>query len=163
MSTDLIALVRRRPDVYAVADGLIAMGEPLELRGGEPEPTRLYDGEGRLLVSIEDPVMVTVHSEIARLLGPEFASRVSAPVFWVEVRAVGDLPDATRIARKFTDALVHYVGGTSFPDGRPDVPALSWRAPDASDVSEPSVPSRPGGFPPGPSEPPPIPGNVIGG
>jgi hypothetical protein len=153
MSTDLIALVRRRPDVHAVADGLVAMGEPLELRGGEPEPTRLYDASGRLLVSIEDPVQVTLQSEIARLLGAEFASRVGSPVWWVEVRAVGDLPDAMRIARKFTDALVHYVGGTSFPDGRPDVPALSWRASEAGD--------RGAGLP-GPGEPP-VPGGVIGG
>jgi hypothetical protein len=74
-------------------------------------------------------------------------------VWWVEVRAVGDLPDAMRIARKFTDALVHYVGGTSFPDGRPDVPALSWRASEAGD--------RGAGLP-GPGEPP-VPGGVIGG
>lgn len=151
MSKDLIALVRRRPDVHAVADGLIAMGEQLCLRGGEPEPTRLYDSQGRLLVSIEDPVQVTLQSEIARLLGSEFASRVGSPVWWVEVRAVGDLPDAIRIARRFTDALVHYVGGTSFPDGRPDVPALSWRASDRGDGL------------PGPGEPPPMPGGVIGG
>ncbi|GAA2426954.1 hypothetical protein GCM10010191_44530 [Actinomadura vinacea] len=153
MSTDLIALVRRRPDVHAVADGLVAMGEPLELRGGEPEPTRLYDAEGRLLVSIEDPVQVMLQSEVARLLGPELASRVSTPVWWVDVRAVGDLPDAVRIARKFTEALVHWVGGTSYPDGQPDAPALSWRATDPSepDASPSSV------------EDTAFPGGVIGG
>ncbi|XVQ11682.1 hypothetical protein ACQP1W_03600 [Spirillospora sp. CA-255316] len=153
MSMDLIALVRRRPDVHAVADGLVAMGEPLELRGGEPEPTRLYDAEGRLLVSIEDPVQVVLQSEIARLLGPEFASRVSAPVWWVDVRAVGDLPDAARIARKFTEALVHWVGGTSYPDGQPEAPALSWRA------SDPSVPGEVAQA----AEDPAFPGGVIGG
>jgi hypothetical protein len=153
MSMDLIALVRRRPDVHAVADGLVAMGEPLELRGGEPEPIRLYDSGGRLLVSIEDPVQVVLQSEIARLLGPEFASRVSTPVWWVDVRAVGDLPDAARIARKFTEALVHWVGGTSFPDGQPEAPALSWRA---SDPSEPGEGARA-------AEDPAFPGGVIGG
>ncbi|MFC5745993.1 hypothetical protein [Actinomadura rugatobispora] len=153
MSMDLIALVRRRPDVHAVADGLVAMGEALELRGGEPEPTRLYDAEGRLLVSIEDPVQVVLQSEIARLLGPEFASRVSAPVWWVDVRAVGDLPDAVRIARKFTEALVHWVGGTSYPDGQPEAPALSWRASDPSEPGE-------GGQA---AEDPAFPGGVIGG
>ena len=153
MSVDLVALVRGRPDVHAVADGLVAMGEPLELRGGELEPTRLYDTEGRLLVSIEDPVQVVLQSEIGRLLGPDFESLVTTPVWWVDVRAVSDLPDAVRIARKFTEALVHWVGGTSYPEGKPDTPPLSWRAPDASDPAEGAQPVSDPAFP----------GGVIGG
>ncbi|MES9539344.1 hypothetical protein [Actinomadura sp. NPDC000600] len=128
MSSDLVALVRRRPDVHAVADGMIAMGEPLELRGGEPEPTRLHDGEGRLLVSIEDAVQVSVQGEIGRLLGPEFAARVVAPVWWVDIRAAADVPDAVRVARKFADSLVHWLGGTVYPEGATDAPARSWKA-----------------------------------
>ena len=128
MSTDLVALVRRRPDVHDVADGLIAMGEPLELRGGEPEPSLLYDTDGRLLVSIEDAVQVSAQSEIRRLLGAEFADRVTAPVWWVEVRAVGDLPDAVRVARRFVDSLVRWAGGTVYPEGPSEAPARSWRA-----------------------------------
>jgi len=128
MSSDLVALVRRRPDVHAVADGMIAMGEPLELRGGEPEPTRLHDSEGRLLVSIEDAIQVAVQGEIGRLLGAEFAARVVTPVWWVDVRAVADMPEALRIARKFADSLVHWLGGTVYPDGESDAPARSWRA-----------------------------------
>ncbi|WP_243713413.1 hypothetical protein [Actinomadura sp. 6K520] len=128
MSSDLVALVRRRPDVHAVADGLIAMGEPLELRGGEPEPTLLLDAEGRLLVSIEDAVQVSAQSEIRRLLGPEFADRVTAPIWWVDVRAAADLPDAVRVARRFADSLVHWAGGTVYPDGASEAPARSWKA-----------------------------------
>ncbi|MFI6514785.1 hypothetical protein ACIBF1_04400 [Spirillospora sp. NPDC050679] len=128
MSCDFVALVRRRPDVHAVADGMIAMGEPLELRGGEPEATRLYDAEGRLLVSIEDAVQVSVPGEVERLLGAGFASRVAAPVWWVDVRAVGDVPDAERVARAFVEALVHWTGGTYYPDGAPDAPVRSWKA-----------------------------------
>lgn len=130
MSSDLVALVRRRPDVHAVADGLIAMGEPLELRGGEPEPTLVYDAEGRLLISIEDPVQVSAQSEIRRLLGAEFADRVTAPMWWVDVRAVADLPDAMRVARRFADSLVHWAGGTVYPDGASEAPARSWKASD---------------------------------
>ncbi|HLV71669.1 MAG TPA: hypothetical protein VKY91_02710 [Vulgatibacteraceae bacterium] len=130
MSSDLVALVRRRPDVHAVADGLIAMGEPLELRGGEPEPTLLFDAEGRLLVSIEDAVQVSAQSEILRLLGPEFSARVTAPVWWVDVRAAADVPDAVRVARRFADSLVHWAGGTVYPDGASEAPARSWRASD---------------------------------
>ncbi|WP_207939465.1 hypothetical protein [Actinomadura darangshiensis] len=128
MSSDLVALVRRDPDVHAVADGMIAMGEPVELRGGEPEPTLLYDAEGRLLVSIEDAVHVTAQSEIRRLLGAEFADRVGVPVWWVDIRAVADLPEALRVARVFADSLVRWLGGTVYPDGASEAPARSWRA-----------------------------------
>ncbi|WP_169806838.1 hypothetical protein [Actinomadura macra] len=130
MSSDLVALVRRRPDVHAVADGMIAMGERLELRGGEPQPTRLYDAGGRLLVSIEDAVQVSVPGEIGRLLGAEFAARVVAPVWWVDVRAVADVPEAMRVARRFADSLVHWLGGTVYPDGPIEAPARSWKASD---------------------------------
>ncbi|MGK5557373.1 hypothetical protein ACSNOI_37775 [Actinomadura kijaniata] len=148
MSCDFVALVRRRPDVHAVADGLIAMGEQLGLRGGEPGPSLLYDAQGRLLVAIEPPVQVSVQSEIGRLLGPEFAARVAVPVWWVDVRAVADLPDAERVARRFAEALAHWTGGTFYPDGAPDVPALSWKA---TEIAEPEA--EPSGFP----------GGVIGG
>ncbi|WP_051712952.1 hypothetical protein [Spirillospora albida] len=128
MSSDLVALVRRRPDVHAIADGMIAMGEPLELRAEDLGATHLYDADGRLLVSIEEPVQVAVQGEIGRLLGPEFAARAVAPVWWVDVRAVADLPEATRVARRFADSLVHWLGGTVYPDGAADAPARSWRA-----------------------------------
>lgn len=142
MSLDYVALARRRPDVFAVADGLAAMGEPIHIRGGENEPpTRLFDAAGRLLVSIEEPVEVTVASEIARLLGADFAARVGAPVWWVDVRAVADIPEAARVARRFSDALVHWVGGTVYPEGESDGPARSWRAEGAAgdDASVPGV------------------------
>jgi hypothetical protein len=141
MSSDLVALVRRTPDVHAVADGMIAMGEPLELRGGEPEPTLLYDAEGRLLVSIEDPVQVSAQSEIRRLLGAEFADRVGVPVWWIDVRAVADIPEATRVARAFADALVRWLGGTVYPDGASDAPARSWRASGHGDDAVGSAPA----------------------
>ncbi|MFV2172114.1 hypothetical protein ACFHW2_06835 [Actinomadura sp. LOL_016] len=145
MSTDLVALVRRRPDVHAIADGLIAMGEPLELRGGEPDAMRLHGPDGRLLVSIEDAVQVSVHSELGRLLGAEFAERVKAPVWWVDVRAVADVPDAARVARRFADSLVHWLGGAVYPDGESDGPALSWKAaPDAGAPGGPGGPGAPG-------------------
>ncbi|GAA1807203.1 hypothetical protein [Actinomadura chokoriensis] len=141
MSSDLVALVRRTPDVHAVADGMIAMGEPLELRGGEPEPTLLYDAEGRLLVSIEDPVQVSAQSEIRRLLGAEFADRVGVPVWWIDVRAVADIPEAMRVARAFADSLVRWLGGTVYPDGATDAPARSWRAAGPGDEPVGSAPA----------------------
>ena len=159
MSSDLVALVRRRPDVHAVADGMIAMGEELELRGGEPEPTRLHDSGGRLLVSIEDAIQVSVQGEIARLLGADFAARVVAPVWWVDVRAVADVPEALRVARKFADSLVHWLGGTVYPDGASDAPARSWKAGDQGG----GAPSGPGGPPNGPAAPSPSGTGGVGG
>ncbi|URN07035.1 hypothetical protein LUW74_29385 [Actinomadura madurae] len=167
MSTDLVALVRRRPDVHAIADGMIAMGEPLELRGGEPDSTRLHDGEGRLLVSIEDAVQVSVQGEIGRLLGAEFAARVMTPVWWVDVRAVADVPEAQRVARKFADSLVHWLGGMVYPEGAADAPARSWKASGQGGTGTEggTAGGAPGGFP-GPGGDPggaAYQGGVIGG
>ncbi|MFB4308717.1 hypothetical protein [Actinomadura sp. GTD37] len=148
MSADLVALVRRRPDVHAIADGMIAMGESLELRGGEPDSTRLHDGDGRLLVSIEDPVQVSVQGEIGRLLGAEFAGRVTEPCWWVDVRAAADVPDAMRVARKFADSLVRWLGGMVYPEGAADAPARSWRASGhGGDGSAGGAPAPGGGLP----------------
>lgn len=111
MTYDIVALVRNQPDVRTVIDGMLAFGELLqssELDGGA---TRLYDARGKLLVSIEAPVLVNVPGEVERILGIELPGRVGPPVWWVDVRAAADLPDATRLARKFAGDLVHWQGG----------------------------------------------------
>ncbi|GLZ14650.1 hypothetical protein Acsp04_48850 [Actinomadura sp. NBRC 104425] len=130
MSRDLVAVVRRPPDVRAVVDGLVALGVPVEVRGGDPAATRLYDSAGRLIVSIEAPVPVAVPGEIRRLLGDEFAGRLASAdrLWWVDVRAAADVPEGPRVARRFADALVHWLGGAVHPDGECDGPPLSWRA-----------------------------------
>ncbi|MBO2454329.1 hypothetical protein J4573_45090 [Actinomadura barringtoniae] len=128
MSSDLVVLARRRPDVHAIVDGLIALGEQVEMRGGEPRPTLLYDSSRRLLVTIEDPVLVLAPGEVERLLGAEFAGRVTDTVWWVDVRAVADIPEAEELARKVAEAFSHYLGGTVYPDGAPEAPAKSWKA-----------------------------------
>ncbi|KAB2347850.1 MULTISPECIES: hypothetical protein [Actinomadura] len=130
MSCDLVVLARRQPDVHAVIDGMVALGEAVHIRGGDPKPTLLFDADRRLLVSIEDPVLVAVPGEVGRLLGPEFGARAPAPVWWVDVRVVADVPDAERVARKFAEALVHWVGGTVYPDGAPEAQVRSWKATD---------------------------------
>jgi hypothetical protein len=107
MSHDLVALVRRQPDVAAVLDGMVAKGEQLEVRsyaGG----LQVHDLAGRLLVSIETPMFVQVPGEVERLLGVQ----VDLPTWWVNVRAAADLPDAERVARTFSDDLVRWQGGT---------------------------------------------------
>lgn len=130
MSRDLVAVVRRPPDVRAVVDGLVAQGVPVEVRGGGSAATRLYDSAGRLIVSIEAPLPVAGPGEIRRLLGAEFAEPLASfdRLWWVDVRAAADVPDAWQVARRFADALVHWLGGAVHPDGERDGRPRSWRA-----------------------------------
>jgi hypothetical protein len=111
MTCDIVALVRNQPDVRTVIEGMVAFGERLEQRDVTGGVTQLYDPAGRLLVSIEAPILVSVAGEVARLLGSDQAARVEPPVWWVDIRAAASLPDAERIARKFADDLVHWQGG----------------------------------------------------
>jgi hypothetical protein len=138
MTCDIVALVRNQPDVRTVVEGMVAFGEQLEQRDVAGGITQLYDGTGRLLVSIEVPVLVKVAGEVARLLGSDQAARVEPPLWWVDVRAAAGMPDAERIAKKFADDLVHWQGGavwTSAVGGPPSTP-------------------RPPAPPPGPAGPP---------
>lgn len=111
MTCDIVALVRNQPDVRTVIDGMVAFGEQLERRDVTGGVTQLYDSSGRLLVSIEVPVLVKVAGEVGRLLGSDQETRAEPPMWWVDVRAAPGLPDAARIARKFADDLVHWQGG----------------------------------------------------
>ena len=112
MTCDIVALVRNQPDVRAVIEGMVAVGERVEPRDVSGGVTQLYDPAGRLLASIEIPVLVKVAGEVARLLGSDQAARVEPPLWWVDIRAAVGLPDAERIARKFAEDLVHWQGGT---------------------------------------------------
>src|SRR3954463_10597976 len=91
---------------------MIAFGESLEPREARNGAFHLYAREGRLAVSIEAPELVRVPGEAERLLGQEMAERGRPPVWWVEVRAAAGVPDASRVARKFADDIVHWQGGT---------------------------------------------------
>ena len=116
MTSDVVALVRNQPDIPTVVEGMIAFGESLESREAGDGALHLYDREGRLMVSIEAPELMRVPGEVERLLGPEMAGRVRVPTWWVEVRAAPGVPDARRVARKFADDIVHWQGGTVWPE-----------------------------------------------
>ena len=115
MTSDIIALVRNEPDIPTVVEGMIAFGEPLRMRPAGPGAVHLYDPDGRLLISIEAPELVRVPGEIERLLGPQMAGKVRPPTWWVEVRAASGMPEASRIARKFAEDIVHWQGGAVWP------------------------------------------------
>jgi hypothetical protein len=108
MSCDIIVLARNEPDVPTVVDGMLAFGEQLRIRELDGGATHLYDSEDRLLVSIEAPVLVNVPGEVERMLG---AGPIGLPVWWVDVRAAADPPDAERVARRFADDLSRWKGG----------------------------------------------------
>jgi hypothetical protein len=127
LTSDIVALVRHRPEIPTVVDGMIAFGESLEPYDAGDGVVHLYDADGRLVVSIETPQLVEVRGEIERLLGPEPAGRVRVPVWWVEVRAAAGVPDAVRIARKFADDLVHWQGGTIWPEAASPAATVSPR------------------------------------
>jgi hypothetical protein len=118
VTCDIVALVRNQPDIRTVIDGMVSMGERLEPRDVSGV-TQLYDSAGRLLVSIEIPVLVRVAGEVARLLGSDQAARIEPPVWWVDIRAAAGLPDAERIARKFADDLIHWQGGAVWTGAAP--------------------------------------------
>ena len=63
MTCDIVALVRNQPDIRTVVEGMMAFGEQLEQRDIAGGITQLYDPSGRLLVSIEVPVLVKVAGE----------------------------------------------------------------------------------------------------
>jgi hypothetical protein len=107
MSHDLVALVRDRPDAAAVLDGMVAMGERLEVRA-HIGAIHVHDEAGRLLVSSATPMYVQVPGEVERRRGVQ----VRLPTWCVNVRAAADPPDAERVARKFADDLVRWQGGT---------------------------------------------------
>jgi hypothetical protein len=111
VTCDIVALVRNQPDVHTVIDGMLAFGQDLRPRELDGGVTHLYDPGGRLLVSIEAPVFVQVPGEVERMLGSDLSGRLGTPVWWVDVRACADVPEAARMARRFADDLVRWLGG----------------------------------------------------
>lgn len=109
MSTDVVALTKDRPDVGAVLEGLgarLQLPMAVSAHGGA---CRVYDGAGRLVVHIPEPVLIGVPGEIERLLGG--GVQAAPPVWWVDIRAAADLADAARIARACAEELVARHGG----------------------------------------------------
>jgi hypothetical protein len=118
MSRDVIALVTRMPDVPAVLAGMAAAGEDLLVythAGGAV--VQLAGDTGNPLLTIEEPVLVAVPGEVARLLGDEVAGQVPTPVWWIEARAAGTPPDTVDLAYRFADELVRRLGGVVWPAG----------------------------------------------
>ncbi|MBT2210798.1 hypothetical protein [Actinomadura sp. NEAU-AAG7] len=115
MSRDLVVLGRVEPGDAAFGAALEAAGEGL-LASGAGGVLRLWDeADGRLVFSVEPPVLVETEGEPARVLGPEVA-HVTPPVWWVEVRAVEDVDGAEVRATRFAAELSLQVDGCLWCD-----------------------------------------------
>ncbi|MCB5907928.1 DUF6177 family protein [Streptomyces pinistramenti] len=131
MTTDVIALTERMPDVWSVAAGLMAGGpDTLVSTGSEGAVLQLSDAGGRPLASIEAPVLVHPAGEAARLLGPGFDGFGEGPLWWTEVRAATGAPGADRLAGVIAGRLVGRLGGAVWPRSAA-VDAYGTTVPDA--------------------------------
>jgi glucose-6-phosphate dehydrogenase assembly protein OpcA len=112
VTQDVIALTRETPDVRAIVAGLRAAGDEWRVRqDADGAVVQLCDDDGRVLVSIEAPVLVQVPGEVARLLGVD----VPVPVWWVETRSPSGVEIGTVLARRFADEVVRRLGGVVWP------------------------------------------------
>ncbi|MBB6173836.1 hypothetical protein HNR23_003896 [Nocardiopsis mwathae] len=119
MTYDVVALVRKDPDMRALIDAMVEAGPELRVRGaGGGAVVQLRDDDGTPLVSIEAAQRVDVPGEVERLLGAETAACMPDPCWWVEVRASRGTDgtaagvDTAGLAHRFADGLVGSLGGT---------------------------------------------------
>ncbi|MET9293795.1 DUF6177 family protein [Streptomyces sp. NPDC003077] len=116
MTTDVIALTTRMPDVWSLAAGLMAGGPDTRVSdGADGAVICLSDAQGRPLASIEAPVLVRTPGEAARLLGPEGAVAGTGPLWWTEVRAATGTHGGERLAGTIATRLVARLGGVVWP------------------------------------------------
>ncbi|MBT2895625.1 DUF6177 family protein [Streptomyces sp. McG3] len=113
MTKDVIALTPRMPDPWAVLAGLLS-GGPDKLVGtrGEGAVIQLCDAEGRPLVSVEAPLLVSVEGEAERLLG---TTAPPVPFWWTEARATTGVAEAEQLAGTFATRIAALVGGSAWP------------------------------------------------
>ncbi|MEU5883496.1 hypothetical protein [Spirillospora sp. NPDC047279] len=108
MSREFVALLRERPEIAAALRHVeIPGGAPLEV-GSQAGATQVFDGSGRMLVIIREPVLVEVPDEAERLLGVA----VPSPVWWVEIQAAAGAGDAADVAARLAEAMTGRYGGT---------------------------------------------------
>ncbi|MGW6285489.1 DUF6177 family protein [Streptomyces sp. NPDC055107] len=113
MTKDVIALTPRMPEPWAVLAGLLS-GGPDKLVGTRDEGAviQLCDAEGRPLVSVEAPLLVSVEGEAERLLG---TTAPAVPYWWTEARATTGVAEAEQLAGTFATRLAALVGGSAWP------------------------------------------------
>jgi hypothetical protein len=119
VSRDVIALVTTAPNAPAIAAAMVAAGEDLlVVPHADGAVVQLCDSPGgrlRPLLTIEEPILVAVPGEVARLLGSDVADQVQPPLWWIEVRVPAEPENAIDIGYRFADEMVRRLGGTVWP------------------------------------------------
>lgn len=103
MSRELVVLTRERPDLDAFPALVFSVDAELRVFG-----TCVFDTQDRLLVRVQEPVLIKVPGEVERLLG----TTAEPPFWWLELRAASDPVEAKWIARHCADALATRHDGT---------------------------------------------------
>ncbi|MFD8308297.1 DUF6177 family protein [Streptomyces sp. NPDC059690] len=135
MTKDVIALTPKMPDLNTLLAGLYAGGPALGVNTtADGAVVQLRAPDGRLLVSVEAPILVQVPGETARLLDRPVAD---GPVWWTEARATTAVAEAGRLAGSFAGRLATVLGGTVWP---PEA-ATTDVVPLTTDVSAVAVPA----------------------
>jgi len=110
MTTDFVALCRRRPEESHTITALRAVGPELSI-GAVGPLLQIRDEANHPLVTVEGPLLVQAPGEPLRLLG----IHVDVPVWWVEARAETDNPRAALVAWQFVTKLAEQTEGQSWP------------------------------------------------
>ncbi|MEU6746172.1 hypothetical protein ABZ914_08110 [Spirillospora sp. NPDC046719] len=92
MSRELIVLTSEKPSL-----DLPALAPPPLYSAGN----NVFDAEGRLLLRVQEPVLVTIAGEVERLLGIDSA----VPVWWTEIHAATTAPEARHLAERCAETL----------------------------------------------------------
>jgi hypothetical protein len=100
MSRELIVLTPEKPEPDLPA----LVSAPLRAAGHY-----VFDAEDRLLLRVEEPILISIPGEVERLLGIGSPS----PVWWTEIHAAAASPEARRLAERCAESLNGTVWTTS--------------------------------------------------
>ncbi|MEU9023581.1 hypothetical protein [Actinomadura sp. NPDC048394] len=92
MSRELIVLTSEKPTL----DLQVLASLPLHVTGNY-----VFDAEDRLLLRVQEPVLISVPGETERLLGIESAT----PVWWTEIHIATASPEADHLAQRCAETL----------------------------------------------------------
>lgn len=121
MTGRLVALAARAPDIGEAVDAMMSVAPDLYVCS-DGEVLRFYshtedsDGEeAHPVLAVDAPVLIPVHTEIARLLGPEATTLAPSPPWWIEIRAADHREHSDQLARRFGDELIKRTAGVLWP------------------------------------------------
>ncbi|MCW2529668.1 MAG: hypothetical protein JWM76_4528 [Pseudonocardiales bacterium] len=113
MTSDIVVLAKREPNLNELVDAMMAAGPQLRVGAlSEGVAFQLFDDDGRLMLTMERPTLIQVEGEAERLLGVTSAPPV--PYWWIELRAPSQRTDARVVATRLAEVLCGQVDGVSW-------------------------------------------------